>query len=643
MKRISFFFLLLSAALHLTVSCANQGNGPDGGAYDETPPRIVHMTPPEKVVGTKRTKFSLIFDELIKVDNPSEKIVVSPPQNEPPEVKVSGRRITVEILDTIQPNTTYTVDFSDAISDNNEGNPLGLYTYIFSTGAVTDTMEMSGRVLNAEDLEPIKGILVGLHESDADTAFTKTPFRRVARTDASGFFSIKGVSAAKNYNIFALQDADGDFRFSQPGEQIAFHDKQLTPSSIPAVRYDTLWVDTIRYDSIRVTPYTRFLPDDIVLLAFKEARQPRHFLKAQRDIPELFTTFFTAPSTHVPTIRGLNFKAEKAFIQQRSEGNDTIHYWLADTTLLQQDTLRFAYTFEAWDDSLQKNFLNTDTLELVPRVTMAKRKAEKSKELAKWEKQRERRHKRGDYSNEQPPIDFLKLTAGVSGTLVPDKNVMIRFDEPLARLDIKGIHLMLKVDSLLHEAPFELDSVAGDILARTLRAEWRPGQQYELQIDSTAFQSIYGRFNNKLTTNFSISKLEDFGTVFLSLVGASESFRVQLLDNSGRVVRESPVVGNRAEFYYVTPGAYYLRCFDDKNGDGRWTPGEWATRQPPEAVFYFPEELGVRANWDINQNWDIRSKPLDRQKPGKLIKQKKDRKEINTHQRNIERLRNRGE
>ena len=86
---------------------------------------------------------------------------MSPPQLEMPEIKASGKKITVELKDSLIANTTYTIDFSDAITDNNEGNPLGNYTYTFSTGEQIDTFEVSGTVLNAEDLEPLKGIMVG--------------------------------------------------------------------------------------------------------------------------------------------------------------------------------------------------------------------------------------------------------------------------------------------------------------------------------------------------------------------------------------------------------------------------------------------------------------------------------------------------
>ena len=450
------------------------------------------------------------------------------------------------------------------------------------------------------------------------------------------------MSPTRKYRIFALQDADADYRFSQPSEIIGFLDKKLVPSSFPDTRYDTLWVDSVRYDSIRVIPFTHFTPDDVVVTAFKEARQPRHFLKAQRDVPEQFITFFTAPSTHVPTLKGLNFKAENAFVENRNLALDTLTYWLADTTLLRQDTLRLAYTFEEWDDSLQRPYLKTDTLELVPRTTFAKRLTEKTKELEKWEKQRERRHKRGDYTDEKPPVAFLPTQLPTDRTISPAQNLTLKFEQPLARLDTARIHLRLKVDSTFREAPFELDSLPGNLLARRLRAEWRPGQQYELHLEAGALTSLYGLSNDSVRSSFSIGKLEDYGTLFVSLSQASDTTIVQLLDQSGNPTTQVSAKDGRAEFYYIRPGKYFLRCFFDHNGDGRWTPGRWDTHTSPEEVYYYPEEIEVRANWDSNPAWNVKALPLNKQKPARLIKQKEQKRENNTHQRNIDRLRQRG-
>ena len=182
-----------SSLLFIISSCARMGE-PDGGWYDEAPPKVIGASPADKAIDVNSKKVVISFDEFIKLENASEKVVVSPPQLEVPEIKGQGKSISVKLLDELKPNTTYTIDFSDAISDNNEGNPLGNYTYSFSTGNHIDTMEVAGYVLEAENLEPIKGILVGLYSNQNDTAFQKLPMLRVSRTDSRGHFSIKGVA-----------------------------------------------------------------------------------------------------------------------------------------------------------------------------------------------------------------------------------------------------------------------------------------------------------------------------------------------------------------------------------------------------------------------------------------------------------------
>ena len=206
----SLGFLTALMLLLSFYSCAKMGQ-PDGGWYDETPPRIVGCTPADKGVGAKQRKVYINFDEYIKMDNATEKVVVSPPQMEAPEIKAEGKRISVTLKDSLKDNTTYTIDFSDAISDNNEGNPLGNYTYSFSTGSEIDTLQVSGHVLDASNLEPVKGILVGLYSDLADSAFTTKPLLRVARTDSRGIFIIKGIKPG-NYKVYALQDMDGNYK-----------------------------------------------------------------------------------------------------------------------------------------------------------------------------------------------------------------------------------------------------------------------------------------------------------------------------------------------------------------------------------------------------------------------------------------------
>ena len=283
---------LLAIAIAMTMamivaSCARMGS-PDGGMYDETPPVMVNSHPAIGAVNSTDKRIVLEFDEFIKLQNASEKVVISPPQIDVPEIKASGKRVIVELQDTMKQNTTYSIDFGDAITDNNEGNPMGQFAFTFSTGSVIDSMEVGGTALDASNLEPVKGMLVGLYADTSDTAFTTKPLERIARTDASGRFSIKGV-APGTYRIYGLMDSDQDYRFSQKSEMVAFLDSLVVPYSEPAVRQDTFWIDSLTIDTIVDVPYTHYLPDNLVLRAFKEEMTTQYLLKNERLTPNKFS------------------------------------------------------------------------------------------------------------------------------------------------------------------------------------------------------------------------------------------------------------------------------------------------------------------------------------------------------------------
>ena len=325
-KRLIRSLLGVAALVATLYSCASMGR-PDGGPFDETPPRFIGSTPAAGAVNTKKSKIVLDFDEFIKLEKASEKVVVSPPQLQQPEIKPGGKRITVNLLDSLKPNTTYTIDFSDAIVDNNEGNPLGNFAFTFSTGASIDTMEVSGTLLEASDLEPIKGMLVGLHSNLNDSAFTKLPFDRVARTDSRGHFTIRGIAPGK-YRIFGLMDADQNFFYNQKGEAVAFNDSLIIPRFEERIRQDTAWVDSLTIDTIVEQKYTYFLPDNIVLRSFKKPSVSQYLVKSERLTPNKFSLYFSAPADSLPVLKGLNFDEKDAFVIEKTFRNDTIHYWI---------------------------------------------------------------------------------------------------------------------------------------------------------------------------------------------------------------------------------------------------------------------------------------------------------------------------
>ena len=625
-------YILFSLSL-LLLACASIGS-PDGGRYDEEPPVVTSSYPLDKSTGVKTRKASIYFNEYIKLDNPSEKVIVSPPQTEAPNIRAVGKSIRIDLFDSLQANTTYTVDFSDAIQDNNEGNPMGLYTYSFSTGDRIDTMEVSGTVLNAEDLEPIKGIMVGLYRCDstlADSTFRTKPLQRVGRTNGSGRFTIKGVAPGQ-YRAFALKDMDGNFCFSQKAEQLAFDTVPFSTSSRPDLRPDTVWADTSHIEKIRMVPYIHYYPDDITLLAFLEAGQDQHLLKNERLRPEMFTLYFTAPADTLPLIEGLNFDAA-ALVPEPTLHNDTINYWIPDTLVAWQDTLAFRLTYLD-TDTLGCLVSRTDTLELVPKQTHAKLEKERQKAIADWLKDREKKQKRSKepLPEEENPYDvtWMDMQLKPGGTLDPNQNLVLSFSQPIAAFDTTAVRFYEKVDSDYVPRPYLLLPDSTSRRRYILYAEWEPKAAYQLMLDTAAFQGVLGHPSKALQTDIRIRNLDEFGTIFLKLnnlnLRPGEQAIVQLLNKSDKPAFQQITQDNRVDFFYLKPGDYYLRLIIDRNANGRWDTGNYDANLQPEDVFYFPKPIAVKAKWEMEQAWDVRGIQRSKQKPEAITKQKPDKK-----------------
>ena len=625
-----FLYVLL---LVLPVACASIGS-PDGGLYDEEPPVLVKSTPGINATGVKDGKIEILFDENIKLQNAFEKVVVSPPQMQMPEIRYNGKKVTVELFDSLLPNTTYSIDFNDAVVDNNEGNPYENFAYVFSTGDVVDTLAVSGTVLNAEDLEPIKGIVVGLHSCLDDSAFTKRAFERVSRTDSRGRFTIKGIAPGK-YRVYALADANQNYLFDQKSEKIAFMDTYVSPFATEAIRQDTIWRDSLTIDSIMDVKYTRFQPDDLVLRAFAEEMNVQYLVKNPRDEHHKFTLFFAAPNEELPSIKGLGFDIDGKYQLESSQKMDTLIYWLNDSMLFRNDTLKLSVTYKV-SDSLGMMIDRIDTLDLVPKKKWAKVQELQQKIYNEEKKKflRQASEKEG-YDKDNPPPFVPKakvLPVRFSGNSTMDVNGNCRFvfDEPLAVADSSAIHIYQIVDSLLVPMEYVFRRSDNNIKEYELFAEWRPGLKYQITVDSAAFKGIYGGVSEALTRDMQFRTLDEYAVLYLNIPGVGNNALVQLL-SSDKVVMQERSKDNRCAFYFIKPGKYYLRLILDENNNGKWDTGSFEQALQPEKVYYYPHSLDLRALFEYSQDdWDINA-PLDKQKPLEITKQKpdKERKKMN--------------
>ena len=616
LKRHILFSLILVAISLIAVACANMAS-PSGGAYDLEGPKVVRSNPGFNATQVKKGKIVIEFDENVTIERPSENVIITPPQKAFPVINTVNRKVNVELRDTLLPNTTYTIDFTNSIVDNNEKNPIENFSFSFSTGDVVDSMAVSGKVLTADNLEPVKGIYVGLHSNLNDTAFTKTKFERISRTNESGDFTIRGVAPGK-YKLYALDDSNRDYIYDNPSEAIAFMETIIEPASERASRFDTTYVDKEKkvIDTVVAVQYTRFLPDNIVLRTFKSGFQ-RQFLQKHERTQNKLSLFFGAP-TEMPQVEPLNFDGNKDwFIMERTPKNDTITYWIKDKEVMAIDTLSIRLTYLK-TDTLNQSLLVTDTLTFMDRT----------RKPVKDDKKKEKKKKEGE--SDEPEITFLNIVNNLSSTWDTYKSISLLFEEPIADTLSNKIKLQQLRDTVYHDIPFQLEADSVNPRKYTIRNKWGYNNEYRIQIDSASIYSIYGLWNNKIDQKFKVKAEDQYGQLAIRVAGIDSipSF-MELLDKSDKPIRKTRVIDNIAVFRDLDPGSYYVRIVLDRNNNGIWDTGDFQKGLQPEMVCYSPKEYKIRAYSEIydDEAWVIDPATLGKQKPLEITKQKPQEKE----------------
>ena len=603
-KYIRNSFRLLYGMLLLTViySCANIGS-PNGGPYDETPPKFVSSTPVPNQINYTGKKIEILFDELIQIEKPSENVIITPPQMELPVIRSAGKKAVIELKDTLKPNTTYTIDFTNSISDNNEKNVFENFSFAFSTGDIIDTLEVSGVLLNAENLEPMPGITIGLHNNLEDSAFVKLPFVRTSRTNDKGQFTIRNITPG-TYHIFALNDVNRDYKFDQPGEDIAFLDSVIVPSFELTTRQDTTWKDSLTIDTIRTVGYTRFFPDNIELRLFKEKFERQYMVKPERPDEKYFTLRFNTKLDTVPVPVPINFTPEDStwYFVQQTEGGTAVNYWLADSTVWKQDTLQVQVSYLK-SDSLNILRPQTDTVQLVLRRRPAEKKKKKKKD-------------------EPDPIVFLGMQVDAPSSMDLFDTISVTFNEPVLDINKEMFFLDQKIDTVWNTVDFDFFPDSTNSLNYFIRRPWKYGEEYRIEVDSAAIHSLYGKWNDFFTGEFKIKKEDEYGYLYLNINGVDTTAFVELLSSGDAPVRKAKVKDGGVLFMDLKPDKYYARIVIDTNGNGVWDTGNYIEKRQPEEVYYSPKMYEIMQNWQVEETWNVNSTPLAKQKPLEITKNK---------------------
>lgn len=550
--------------------CANPGT-PTGGPKDEKPPVVVRSSPEMNARNFSGKVIDIEFDELIQLKDVNQKFVVSPPVNKRPIIDPRGKNLRITFEEELQPATTYTLDFSDALSDNNEGNVFENFRFSFSTGESTDSMSVSGHLFDAAELSPADGILIFLHKNLEDSAFVKLVPNRIAKTDSKGHFSVQNV-APGSYKIYALDDLNRDYKFDQRGEQIAF----LKDVVIPGFEYREV-TDTIAPDSVQTRKQLFYTPDSLRMYLFKEKAVDQYLKAEERKQNNKLSFIFNLPLSSDAQFEFPGKGADyQPFVVERSLRNDTVTLWLTDSLMVGSDSLKISVRYPALD-SLLNPVMRADTMDM-------------------WffSKEVKKKKKKG----EKEEIPALRINMPSSIDLYAPFNMV--FPTPIKYLNTRGMQLYLKSDTLKTNIGFNFEQDSMNVRLYKVLHEWKPGEDYVLRIDSAAFVDYYDVANKPMDYSFSIRKIDSYGTLYVNVIDPQPNYLIQVVGRDENVVRQAFVpASGKIAFRYIKVGEYMLKIVDDTNRNGKWDTGDYSLNLLPEEVFYYPEKVNVRANWDI--------------------------------------------
>ena len=556
---------------------------PPGGPKDLTPPEVLETNPENGSAGFDSDKFTVYFDEFISLENIQQAALISPPMKKMPEFKVKGKTIQVKFNEDLKPNTTYSVFFGDAIVDITEKNPVTNYTYIFSTGDYVDSLSLSGYVDNAFDLMPSEGIYVMLYKDNNDTiVFDSLPFfvvpYYISKTDVNGRFQFNGLSN-DYYLLFALNDKNSNYIFDQPGEEIAFLDSLIQPVYIEKPKIDSTFTDSITTtetinDSITAADsvYNENM-EDVNLYMFLSPDTIQRLLKAEVIEKNKIRFSFSQPATNVK-FESLKFSTDSTwFVEDYSTEKDTLYWYLNNPPI---DSLVILLT--QFDDTLGTVYLILDP--------------EKKKARLRKKDKEEKKEKLGWISN----ISQSKLDL--------NKHVEIQFMQPYVKFNnIDSSLLVVGKDSIWDPEFSFVDSLHMKII---FPFELEEDTRYRIYFPDSSFTNWNNIHTEAIDIKFSTMELSDYAVFIFNLYPEEkQNYILQVLNKDEIVLREFYFNNDSTvTFSYLNPSEYIFKIIYDNNNNNKWDPGNYGLNIQPEKVIYYPKDIKVRANWEIEEDWE---------------------------------------
>lgn len=566
--------LVILLLILILITCANPVS-PTGGPQDSTPPEAIKAEPPQLTLNFNRTKIRIYFNEFVSLKNVQSQLIISPPMNENPEIKIKGKSIIIEFQEPLKDSTTYNLFFGDAIVDITEGNPISNFQYVFSTGNVLDSLTFKGSVKDAFTLEPVAGTNVMLYMNINDTIpFDSLPYfikpYYMTKTNDQGDFVFHNLSN-KRFKLFVLEDGNSNMIYDQVTERIAFTDSLIKPYYIPPrpVPDTTMTSDSLVIDTVA---YTFREPELLNMRLFQEYDSVQRFLKATLLKKNELAFIYKRPTLNY-RIEPLNSLIPADWkLESINPTKDTVIYWIYQ---LEQDSM----TFEISDNGL---VLDTVDVALVKRSSRRQEKKEEDEKLTELN------------------VSFSKVAPAPTA----ESELLISFSYPILKIDTTG--LLFKEDTNYVKFP---EIIFTDSIKTTavIKYNWQQLTSYKFVIPDSVFVDILGQSHDSLQHGFRTKSIEDFGNLFLdiNITQPGINYIVQLLKEDAIKAERRISESQRLSFTFLNPDDYIVKVIYDSNNNGKWDAGNYIYNIQPEEVRFFEKVITVRANWDIEENWEL--------------------------------------
>ena len=588
--------------------CATIGS-PTGGPKDSLPPVIVNLTPDNFSTNRSLTEHEPIiieFDEFVQIKDQQKEFFTSPAMKKKPLITLKGKGIIVQLRDTLEPNTTYALNFGGAIRDNNEGNPLNAMRYVFSTGSEVDSMVVSGYTADSYKADSVSKSFIWFFAVDSveqvithDSTIFKYKPDVIARAENNGIFIAQNLKPIP-YRVYAVQDKNDNQSYEPETDQIGFLEEPINPAEQPDF---AIWYDSLRrYPSAEPQLYFRMFTD--------RAFRRQVMQEAKRTLQHKAELLFAAARPEILSIRLDSIPSDSLILEPVTHGRDTLNLWFNMAAASLPDTIRGELVYLKHDTA---NILRPDT----QRLTLSWRKVEskeEERERERLERERKKAEENGEEWVEPEKPNPFKHNLPTSGEINPEQHLWVDFDYPLTQIDSSRILLTRTLeDGTIEDRKVHFVRDTFGLRRYQVRSDWELGGNYTLTIPEGAIRNIAGESNDSLVAKYTVLDPEKFATLLITVKSSDPrtSYIIQQLDASGKMQQEKRnVKSGVVRLNYVSVGDIQIRVMEDKNSNGKWDTGNVVERRQPERTELYTDAKGetlfaTKANWEIELTIDM--------------------------------------